>query len=274
MTAARSHGALGFDGDVIVGGSRLPVLCVGSNRARTDPLASRGPLTDGGVLIGYARERFIHLHSGSDGAACEIAWLDRRGRVVGLSVLHEGEGGGKTSLSPAMYALVAPPAWLRAAGVRVGGVLDLPREMDHSPEPMPQVVVGGRDLHVELAITPTERARGLMWRRRLSSDEGMLFVYTDDREHSYWMHNCYIPLDIAFFDAGGRLVRVALSPAYSDPRDTAPTVGSGAPARFGLEVNIGWFREQALVDARYEAQREITLVLDPLARLLIDDADV
>ena len=75
-----------------------------------------------------------------------------------------------------------------------------------------------------------------MFREELPEDRGMLFVFPDERVLEFWMRNTEIPLSIAFADASGRIVRIA----DMEPLSDAP-VSSGAPARYALEVNRGWF---------------------------------
>jgi hypothetical protein len=110
------------------------------------------------------------------------------------------------------------------------------------PSPPPtrtmRLAVGGGVLTAEVADTEELRRRGLMYRKELPADRGMLFVFPDEEERSFWMANTSVPLSIAFLDSGGRIVSI---------RDMAPfdeaQVRSGAPARFALEVNRGWFKE-------------------------------
>jgi uncharacterized membrane protein (UPF0127 family) len=88
----------------------------------------------------------------------------------------------------------------------------------------------------ELARTPEERSRGLMFRKRLADGEGMLFIFERDEALSFWMKNTVIPLSIAFISADGRIVEI---------RDMRPndqsSVRSSRSVRYALEVPQGWF---------------------------------
>lgn len=96
--------------------------------------------------------------------------------------------------------------------------------------------VGGRVFRVEIADTPEERQRGLMYRDSLGEDEGMLFVFPDEELRSFWMKNTAIPLSIAYIDAGGTIREI-----YDmEPFSLAP-VPSRYPAKYALEVNRGRF---------------------------------
>ena len=97
---------------------------------------------------------------------------------------------------------------------------------------------------VELPRTPDQMARGLMHRRQLAADAGMLFLYPADRAITMWMKNTLIPLDMLFIAADGRITRIA--------RDTQPLslatisslgavtgvleIGGGESERLGIEV--------------------------------------
>jgi uncharacterized membrane protein (UPF0127 family) len=88
---------------------------------------------------------------------------------------------------------------------------------------------------VEIADTPGERARGLMFRQSLPRDAGMLFVFEDAAPRSFWMENTPISLDMLFFDTRGvlcGLVEEAV-PFTRTPRR------SGCDARLVLEINGG-----------------------------------
>jgi uncharacterized membrane protein (UPF0127 family) len=85
---------------------------------------------------------------------------------------------------------------------------------------------------VEMAVTPEEQARGLMFRRELPEKQGMLFDFHREQPTSFWMKNTYIPLDMIFIRADGRILRIA--------ENTVPLsealVPSGGPVRAVLEV--------------------------------------
>lgn len=87
---------------------------------------------------------------------------------------------------------------------------------------------------LELAVRPHEQTRGLMFRREMKDDWGMLFVYPDDEILSFWMKNTYIPLDMVFIDGGGTVVGVVTAePLTLNPRSV------GKPSRYVLELNAG-----------------------------------
>jgi hypothetical protein len=64
-------------------------------------------------------------------------------------------------------------------------------------------------LSVEIAESPAEKAKGLMFRRTLGEMEGMLFLYAEPQEVSMWMRNTYVPLDMVFVAADGTVTRIA-----------------------------------------------------------------
>ncbi len=99
---------------------------------------------------------------------------------------------------------------------------------------------GGKKVRVrvEIADEPWERARGLMYRTALGKDRGMLFVYPEERELSFWMKNTLIPLSIAYIDSEGRITDILdMKPLDDRP----PNYVSSEPVRYALEVNQGFF---------------------------------
>jgi len=98
------------------------------------------------------------------------------------------------------------------------------------------VNVGPHPLKVELAVTEEQRERGLMFRKALGRDEGMVFVFDEPAYQSMWMKNTLIPLSVAFLDGDGRILNILdMQP------ETLDTHTSAGPARYAIESNIGWF---------------------------------
>jgi len=95
---------------------------------------------------------------------------------------------------------------------------------------------GAVEVSIEVAATPAERERGLMYRSSLADGRGMLFVFDEDRNHSFWMKNTLIPLDMLFIARDGTVVGIH---ANATPLSTA-NIAVGKPSRYVLEVPGGW----------------------------------
>lgn len=103
----------------------------------------------------------------------------------------------------------------------------------------PRVELNGKQYIVEISETHEQRARGLMFRREMANDTGMLFVHDEDEILSYWMKNTYIPLDILYFDRDLRLVSAHLDVPPCGEQPQCPNYPSAGPARYVLELNAG-----------------------------------
>lgn len=88
---------------------------------------------------------------------------------------------------------------------------------------------------VEMATTDKERKTGLMYRKELPDGKGMLFDFSPEQQISMWMKNTFIPLDMIFIRADGRILRIAEN---TEPHSLA-IISSGGPARAVLEVIAG-----------------------------------
>lgn len=95
----------------------------------------------------------------------------------------------------------------------------------------------------EIAKTDEERAKGLMYRKKLPDGEGMLFVYEYDHVMSFWMKNTYIPLSIAYISSDGRIVDIK----DMHPHDTS-SVMSSRSVRYAMEVPQGWFGRAGILE--------------------------
>jgi uncharacterized membrane protein (UPF0127 family) len=88
---------------------------------------------------------------------------------------------------------------------------------------------------VEIVTTPETRAQGLMYRKSMAANAGMLFIYPDSQPVSFWMKNTLIPLDMLFLKADGSIAHIAHNAV---PLDETP-IDSGAAVNAVLEVNGG-----------------------------------
>jgi len=107
--------------------------------------------------------------------------------------------------------------------------------------------VGGHEVTAELAATPETRQKGLMGRRSLAPDHGMLFVHPAPQRLSFWMKNTRIPLSIAFIRVAGGESRtgVILHIARMKPL-SVQSYESPAPVRYALEMECSWFEKHGV----------------------------
>jgi hypothetical protein len=94
---------------------------------------------------------------------------------------------------------------------------------------------GTKTFQVEVVREEKDRNRGLMYRRHMAADHGMLFDYDPPVDIAFWMKNTYIPLDIIFVGADARIIRIEEN---ATPLSLAH-IPSGGPARGVLEINGG-----------------------------------
>jgi uncharacterized membrane protein (UPF0127 family) len=101
--------------------------------------------------------------------------------------------------------------------------------------------IGAHRLKVEVAQTDAQREKGLMFRKQLGRDDGMLFIFDEPAYHAMWMKNTLIPLSVAFIDDAGRIVNVEdMQPQTEDSHCAS------RPARYALEMNLGWFSAKGI----------------------------
>ena len=96
--------------------------------------------------------------------------------------------------------------------------------------------VGAHPLKVEVAQSEEQRSKGLMFRKSLAREEGMLFIFDDPGYYSMWMKNTLIPLSVAFVDRAG----VILNVEDMEPQTLDAHLSAG-PALYAIEANKGWF---------------------------------
>lgn len=103
------------------------------------------------------------------------------------------------------------------------------------------LTVNGHKITATVAKTFAEREKGLMHRRSLGRDEGMLFVFPRTARHSMWMKDTPMSLDVAFIDKNGRIINIETMTALSLDQHSAQK-----PAKYALEMNAGWFYGQGV----------------------------
>lgn len=94
-------------------------------------------------------------------------------------------------------------------------------------------------IQAEIADSPLEQTKGLMFRKHLDNDAGMLFIFDQASRYPFWMKNTKIPLDILWINDKKEIVHIehSLPPCLQDP---CLSYSSPKPAKYVLEVNGGW----------------------------------
>jgi uncharacterized membrane protein (UPF0127 family) len=97
-------------------------------------------------------------------------------------------------------------------------------------------------IKVEIAESPDQHSHGLMFRKSLSDNEGMLFIFPEEEPRGFWMRNTFVALSIGFFDAKKKLIDIQdMAPVKSEMETNPPVYNSAGPAKYALEVAQGWF---------------------------------
>ncbi len=107
--------------------------------------------------------------------------------------------------------------------------------------PRLDLTVGMYRIDAEVAADQGNRMQGLMNRRAMAPQQGMLFVFPEEGRHCMWMRNTFIPLSVAFLDREGRILNIEdMKPQTEDSHCAA------GPARYALEMNRGWFAAKGI----------------------------
>ena len=102
--------------------------------------------------------------------------------------------------------------------------------------PRLELNAGFHRIDAEVAADQPNRMQGLMNRRSMATNQGMLFVFTQADRHCMWMRNTLLPLSVAFLDEQGQILNIEDMKPQTENNHCA-----AAPARFALEMNQGWF---------------------------------
>jgi len=125
-----------------------------------------------------------------------------------------------------------------------GGVASAEPEPEGDPfsnVPWVEIDWQGTAIRAEVAADRLSRARGLMQRRSLAENSGMLFVFDNKARHCFWMKGTPLALSIAFLSDDGTVVGLADMEPLSLQRHCSPQ-----PVRYALEMDRGWFSARAI----------------------------
>jgi len=113
-------------------------------------------------------------------------------------------------------------------------------------------IPSGSTLSLEVASTPQKRESGLMFRKELEKDSGMLFIFSTESDLSFWMRNTSISLDMIFLDKD---LKVTSIESNTKILQTSEIYNSKEPSQFVIEVLAGWAFEHKYKKAIYSKYR-------------------
>ncbi|WP_288131625.1 DUF192 domain-containing protein [Accumulibacter sp.] len=107
--------------------------------------------------------------------------------------------------------------------------------------PRIELTAGFYRIEAEVAADDPNRMQGLMHRRNMAANQGMLFVFPQAARHCMWMRNTFLPLSVAFLDEDGRILNIEnMQPQTEDNHCSTKA------ARYALEMNLGWFSSKGI----------------------------
>ena len=105
-----------------------------------------------------------------------------------------------------------------------------------------EIIVKGISVEAEIADDTESRRTGLMNRKSMEENHGMIFIFESDQKLSFWMKNTLIPLSIAYIASDGRIMEI-----YEMKPESLRPVESVNSVRYALEMNRGWFLRNGIV---------------------------
>ena len=209
------------EGAPIAAFSGLLALGLGCSRTPpepTPPVAAAAPSSSAAVTAAAAPSSSAAASSGP-----VVAGSDAAARCI--------------AKTPAEAPVIPPGAKASACPPDPEGIPKLKTAQVAFPE-----ATGRPKVEVEIVTTEREIQRGLMYRMTMPEEHGMLFRLDERRDHTFWMHNTCMSLDMMFVDDDGMIVGIVEGAAPLT--DTTRSVG--CPSSWVLEVNAGWSRRHGV----------------------------
>ncbi len=140
-------------------------------------------------------------------------------------------------------------AWQSLYFIFLGGILlgtapGCSSQENEAQPPLPTrtIQVGLKKINVEVALTPEQRSKGLMHRKTLGEDEGMLFIFETPQRASFWMKNTFLPLSIAYMTEDGVIQEIH----PLEPLSLLSVQSRRTDIKYALEMNRGWFEKNGI----------------------------
>ncbi|MEO0317991.1 MAG: hypothetical protein RL404_1668 [Pseudomonadota bacterium] len=105
--------------------------------------------------------------------------------------------------------------------------------------PVTTLTLGMHLVKAEVAVNDEERSAGLMFRKEMAQNEGMVFRFPDPKLVCMWMKNTLLPLSVAFIAEDGKIINIEDMQPQTEVAHCAKR-----PARYALEMNLGWFKKK------------------------------
>ena len=125
-------------------------------------------------------------------------------------------------------------------GIVCGAMLSAAAWAENSM-PILELTAGFHRIEAEVAANDQNRQVGLMNRKSMPAQHGMLFVFTQENTHCMWMRNTLLPLSVAFLDDEGKIINIEDMQPQTEDNHCARR-----PARYALEMNLGWFAQRGV----------------------------
>lgn len=146
---------------------------------------------------------------------------------------------------------IAPYRFFKVMCFALALTVSLAAKAQQAELPTLKLQAGMHLITAELADQPLQRQTGLMQRKTMAQNHGMLFVFDNAEVQCFWMKNTLLPLSIAFIADDGAVVNIADMQPLSENNHC-----SAKPIRYALEMNQGWFAKRG-IKAGYKLQAEL-----------------
>ncbi len=173
----------------------------------------------------------------------DMAFIDPERRISQIQTVPAGKKKIIRSDQEAQFILVTNNGWFQNEKITTGTRLSVPSRLVREAEPLYDasnirtVTINGVRARVEIANTTDERERGLMNRKGLQENHGMIFIYPSPQVVNYYMKNTLVPLDVAFIHRDGTIHKIqSMTPLLEK------TVSSKQKVQYVLEMRQGWFQ--------------------------------